>query len=99
MAQELRAGFGRADVTPKLGCILTGYGGRDNGATAVHDSLMARALLLEDEGGLWALISVEFCYLFAQSVQEIREAIERRCGVLASNVFIATTHTHGGPRD
>ncbi|MEZ4733470.1 MAG: hypothetical protein R3E79_40760 [Caldilineaceae bacterium] len=32
-----QAGFGRADITPKLGCKLVGYGGREEGATAVHD--------------------------------------------------------------
>src|SRR3954470_223582 len=99
MANELRAGFGRADITPKLGSKLTGYGGREEGATAVHDPLFARALVHEDEGGVWALISVEFCYLTHQSVAEIREAIQRRTSIPASNVFMATTHTHAGPHD
>jgi hypothetical protein len=99
MAKELRAGFGRADSTPKLGCRLTGYGGREEGATAVHDPLFARVLLLEDEGGTRALISIDFCYLFPQSVAAIRQAIQQRTGIAGSNVFIATTHTHAGPHD
>src|SRR5262245_53162173 len=99
MSKELRAGFGRADVTTKVGCNLTGYGNRPDGATAVHDPLLARALLIEDEGGIWALISVEFCYLMAESIAEIRQAIQRRTGVPANHVFVATTHTHAGPQD
>jgi hypothetical protein len=97
MAGLLRAGFGRADVTPKLGCKLVGYGGRDQGATGVHDPLLARALVVEDDGGAWALVSVEFCWLTAQSVAEIRAATQQRTGIPAEHVFVATTHTHGGP--
>ena len=51
----LHAGFGRAEITPKLGCKLVGYGGRDQGATAVHDPLLARALVIENELGCWGL--------------------------------------------
>ena len=99
MAGTLRAGFGRADITPKLGCKLAGYGSRDDGATAVHDSLLARALVVEDDGGTWALLSVEFCYLVAQTVREIRQAVEKRTGIPGEHVFVATTHTHAGPHD
>ncbi len=94
-----RAGFGRADVTPKLGCRLVGYANRPSGATGVHDRLSARALVLEDQGGRWAIISCEFCYLNADTVADIREAIEGRVGIPPTNVFVATTHTHSGPHD
>ncbi len=99
MAGLFRAGFGRADITPKLGCMLTGYGGRNGGATKVHDPLLARALVLEDEGGGWALISCDICYMAAETVAEIREAIQKRVGIPGNHVFIATTHTHSGPHD
>jgi hypothetical protein len=99
MSNQLRAGFGRSDITPKLGSELTGYGGRKHGATGVHDKLLARVLVLEDSGGLWALISIDFCYLFPQSVADIRAVIEERMGIPTGHVFIATTHTHSGPHD
>lgn len=94
-----RAGFGRVDVTPKLGCKLVGYGGRDGGATGVHDPLQARAAVFEDAGGRWAVIAVEFLYLNADTVQEIRQAVARRVGIPPSNVFASTIHTHAGPHD
>jgi len=96
---ELRAAFGRADITPKIGCRLMGYGNRASGATAVHDRLFARALVLEAAGEQWALISCEFCYLNVATVQEIRKTIQQRSGIAPSNVFLATTHTHSGPND
>ncbi|MEZ4864818.1 MAG: neutral/alkaline non-lysosomal ceramidase N-terminal domain-containing protein [Caldilineaceae bacterium] len=96
---ELRAAFGRADVTPKVGCRLMGYGNRASGATAVHDRLFARTLVLETAGTLWVLISCEFCYLNVSTIQAIRTAIQQRSGIAPTNVFIATTHTHSGPSD
>lgn len=96
---KLLAAFGRADITPQLGCNLVGYGNRASGATAVHDRLFARALVLEAAGTQWALLSCEFCYLNVVTVQEIRTAIAQRTGIAPSNVFLATTHTHSGPHD
>ena len=93
------AGFGRSDITPKLGCRLVGYGNRPDGATAVHDPLHARALVMADEGGRWAMISIEFCYVNADTVAEIRQTIQRRVDIPPENIFIATTHTHAGPDD
>jgi hypothetical protein len=61
--------------------------------------LQARALVLEDEGGRWALISIEFCYLNADTVQHIREVIQARLGIPPARSLIATTHTHAGPHD
>ncbi|MBI3957985.1 MAG: neutral/alkaline non-lysosomal ceramidase N-terminal domain-containing protein [Chloroflexi bacterium] len=93
------AGFGLSDITPKLGCKLVGYGGRDTGAIAVHDRLSARALVMEDENGCWAIVSCDLCYLFAITVDEIRQAVRRRLGLAAERIFVATTHTHAGPHD
>ncbi len=95
----LRAGFGRSDITPKIGCKLVGYAGRPGGATGVHDRLFSRALVLEDENGRWALISNDLCYLNAETVREIRDAIQRRVGIPPAHVFVATIHTHAGPHD
>lgn len=95
----LKAGFGRAEITPKLGFSLVGYGNRAHGATGVHDPLFAKALVLENEAGSWALVSVDMCYLNINTVRDIRQVIERRCGIPPAHVLIATTHTHSGPRD
>ena len=65
----------------------------------MHDPLHARALVLEDAGGRWAILSVELCYLNTETVREIRAAIQRRVGIPPSNVFVATVHTHAGPHD
>ncbi|MCB9152106.1 MAG: neutral/alkaline non-lysosomal ceramidase N-terminal domain-containing protein [Caldilineaceae bacterium] len=95
----LRAGFGRVDITPKLGCKLVGYGGREQGATAVHDALLARALVLENEDGCWGLVSADLCYLSEPSVTAIRQAVSAQTGIPGEHLLISTTHTHAGPHD
>ncbi|MCD6290436.1 MAG: neutral/alkaline non-lysosomal ceramidase N-terminal domain-containing protein [Anaerolineae bacterium] len=94
-----RAGFGRVDITPKIGCRLVCYSGRPSGSVGIHDRLSARALVLEDEGGRWAIVSSELCYLNMDSVREIREAIQRRVGIPPAHVFVSTIHSHSGPHD
>lgn len=96
---QLRAGFGRVDITPKLGCKLMGYGNRQGVATAVHDPLLARALVLQDEGGRYALIACELLYSSGPTTLAVREAVQQRLGIPADNVFIAAIHTHSGPDD
>ncbi|MEZ4863057.1 MAG: neutral/alkaline non-lysosomal ceramidase N-terminal domain-containing protein [Caldilineaceae bacterium] len=96
---DLYAGFGQADITPKLGCKLVGYGGREQGATAVHGPLLARALVIEIDGECWALLSLEFCYTTSLTVAEVRNAIQQRTGIAPTQVLMATTHTHAGPHD
>src|SRR5512134_2049275 len=90
---------GRSDITPKLGCKLVGYGGRETGAQGVHDRLHARAVVLEDDGGALALVSCDLCYLFVETVGAIREAVQKRTGIAPGRVFVGTTHTHAGPHD
>jgi neutral ceramidase len=95
----LLAGFAKTDISPKVGCQMVGYAGRPSGATGVHDPLHARAMVLENEQGTWALITADLCYLNAESVAEIRAAVQQRVGITPQRLFVATTHTHAGPHD
>ena len=95
----LHAGGARVDITPQLGFPLVGYGNRLQGATAVHDRLWARALVLTDAHAALVLVSVEMCYLAMSTVAAVRLRIHRELGIPPEHVLIATTHTHAGPRD
>ncbi|MEM7531286.1 MAG: neutral/alkaline non-lysosomal ceramidase N-terminal domain-containing protein [Chloroflexota bacterium] len=100
----LLAGFGRVDITPKLGCKLVGYGGRDMGATGVHDALWVRAMVLQDTtlpagSATWVLVSADLCYIGGEILREIRNEINLRLGIPTEHILIATTHTHAGPDD
>ncbi len=95
----LRAGFGRAEITPRLGCRLMGYSSRQRMAVGVHDPLLARALALETENGLHVLIACELLYTTGPTTEAVREAVERRLGIPPEHVFTAAIHTHSGPDD
>ncbi|MEZ4733471.1 MAG: hypothetical protein R3E79_40765 [Caldilineaceae bacterium] len=62
-------------------------------------TLLARALVIEQEGSCWALISADLCYTGSETVQEVRNAIHHRTGIAPAHVLLATTHTHAGPHD
>jgi hypothetical protein len=45
------------------------------------------------------MLSIDFCFVNAETVQAIRVATEKRLNIPADHIFIATTHTHSGPDD
>jgi hypothetical protein len=90
----LEAGFGEADVTPRLGdkpVYLAGFG-HDRKATGVHDPLLARALVLRHGDRKVALVSVDVVGLFHPLVERIRRRLDGFAYVLVSS-----THNHEGP--
>jgi hypothetical protein len=94
---QIKAGVGRAVVTPRVGAELVGYFNRPGGSTGVHDDLNARALVIDDGEMAIALCSVELCWMSGVHVQAIREATARRCALKPENIFLFATHTHAGP--
>lgn len=94
---ELKAGIGKSIITPRVGAKLVGYFDRPEGSKAVHDDLMARALVLDNGDVTFAICGVELLWLWANMVQQIRDIVAKRCDLKPENILIACTHTHGGP--
>ncbi len=94
-ADGLRAGFGEADVTPKVGpgkpVYLAGFG-QNRLATSVHDPLKARAVVLRDGDTKVAIASVDVVGLFLPVVERVRAKLPGFAYVLVSS-----THNHEGP--
>lgn len=92
----LKAGAGRAVITPPLGTILYGYApGRP--ARSVGDDLHVIAAALE-YGVIKALIlSADVCTCPPKLADEIRAAISEKTGVPYGSIIYNTTHTHSGP--
>jgi hypothetical protein len=90
----LLAGFGEADITPKLGgkpVYMAGFG-HDRKATGVHDPLTARAVVLQHGGRKVALVSVDVVGLFYQRVLRMRKQLPE-----FTYVLVTSTHNHEGP--
>jgi hypothetical protein len=90
----LEAGFGEADVTPKLGdkpVYMAGFG-QNRVATKVHDPLMARAVVLKHGKQTVALVSVDLVGLFHPQVVAVRKQLPG-----FDYVLVSSTHNHEGP--
>jgi hypothetical protein len=94
-----RAGFAKVPITPPLGVELCGYGMfLERRATAIHDELFARALLLEGDGGDRALLlTLDLIGLSQESSGTIARQVGEAVGLAAEQVLVSSTHTHSGP--
>jgi hypothetical protein len=90
----LEVGFGKAEITPSVGTkavFLAGFG-HNRQATAVHDPLYVRAIVLKHGDRKVAIASADVVGLFLPSVGRIRQRLPGFAYVLAS-----ATHNHHGP--
>ncbi|NOZ22857.1 MAG: hypothetical protein GXP25_17405 [Planctomycetes bacterium] len=97
MSTELKAGVSQVNITPPVGCDLTGFGGREFPALGVNDDLFARALVLDDGEMKIAIVTTDLLGLDFDLVEEIREAVEQHTGIPGANVMLPSSHTHSGP--
>ncbi len=96
MANNLRAGYARVNITPPLGVNIAGYF-NERLADGVLDELEACALAVEAGGNTAVLITVDHCGLGKEFLNDWRAAIAEKAGISAEAVFIHSTHTHQGP--
>jgi hypothetical protein len=90
----LAVGFGEADITPKLGdkpVYLAGFG-QNRKATAIHDPLKVRAVVLKHGSQKIALASLDVVGFFHENVTSVRRRLDG-----FTYVLISSTHSHDGP--
>ncbi|HYF24658.1 MAG TPA: neutral/alkaline non-lysosomal ceramidase N-terminal domain-containing protein [Baekduia sp.] len=92
----LRAGVGKADITPRLGYYLGGWTRADRTAQGQHTRLHARALVLQRGERKVALVSVDLFMVGGGLVKHVGDALADR-GFSERNVLISASHTHSGP--
>jgi hypothetical protein len=95
-AAELRVGAAAVVINPPLGVSMAGYY-HARGATDVLDDLLAKAVVLEQEGMKAALVACDLITLPRHTVLAAREQIARRTGIPGENVMLWATHQHTGP--
>lgn len=94
----LEAGFGREDITPRLGVELSGFGPYlHRYATAIRDRLWARAMAVRAEGATVVLVACDLLGVTGGIVAEVRRRVSEATGVDGSAVMISCSHTHSGP--
>jgi hypothetical protein len=94
----LRAGFGRADLTPPPGLPLAGNGFEGRQARGWRHRLYVRALVLEDARGERLAIAVADLPHVSPLLQRFAaQRLRRRTGIGADRLILSATHTHSAP--
>ena len=96
MSSGLKAGVGRAIITPPVGFKLAGYGSRVDDSVGVHDDLYAKALALDDGNKKIIIVSCDLIGVHKELVDNVRENC-KDFGISRESIMVAATHTHAGP--
>ncbi len=93
----LRVGAGTVDVTPDVQAGAVWMAGFHQGrrATAVHDPLLARALVLDDGRSRIAIVALDLIGLFHDEVVLVRRALPPALGI--DYLAVCSLHNHEGP--
>ncbi|RKX35148.1 MAG: hypothetical protein DRP71_04540 [Verrucomicrobia bacterium] len=94
----LRAGFGKSDITPRVGVQLAGFGPYLNRhSTGVHAPLVARAAAFSSVSETCLILALDLCGVSRQLLNRIRSIVAKRTDVPVDRIMVACTHTHSGP--
>ena len=94
----MKVGAAVVEITPPLGLEMDGYGARVGGATGVHDSLWARALVAEAPDGTGvALVVADLVGIEPRLQEQIAGQVLTATGIPRERLQLAGTHTHSGP--
>jgi len=95
-AGSLLVGAARVDITPPVGIPMAGYY-HERGASAIHDQLFARTIVLEKDGVKAAIVSLDLITTRRSFVQDARRLIEAATDIPGNHVMISAAHAHTGP--
>lgn len=94
----LRAGAASADITPPVGVMLDGYGGRFSPSEGVRDPLMARALVLDyTDGGAFAIVVLDLLGIHPWMAAGLRRRANETLGIAEEAIVLSATHDHAAP--
>ncbi len=94
---DLQAGVATVDITPPVGSVMYGYGARgSNVSEGVHDSLYAKAIVLDDGETRVAIVTLDLGAFTAENTRNVRGFIGKRANI--DHVICVASHTHSAPR-
>ena len=95
-SNALSAGIVRIEITPGKPVKLSGYGGRTEPSTGVHDPLSARIVAFQSGTQRLVLVSTDLIGYY-DTYEPIRDAICERFSLKPGEIFLSAIHTHSGP--
>jgi hypothetical protein len=98
LAQDLRVGVGRADITPTEPIWLAGYAGRKKPSEGVESKLWAKAIAVADSTGAVTVIATADTIGFPREfTEEIAGRLERELKIPRERFLLAASHSHAAP--
>ncbi|NLB42647.1 MAG: hypothetical protein GX815_10410, partial [Clostridiales bacterium] len=97
MNYQLMAGASKANITPKVGSYLQGYG-PNTISESINDHLTATAIAFEYGETRVLFISATVCSVQTELSKRIRKLISEEADISENNIILSPTHTHSGPR-
>ncbi len=94
----MQIGFGRVDITPRVGVELCGFGPFINRhSIGVRDRLWARAMAVRLGETTLVLVSCDLIAVSDVITRRTRELVRAAHGLPGDAVMVHCTHTHSGP--
>lgn len=94
----MRIGFGKRDITPRLGVELYGYSGYLNRyGTAVRDKLWARSMAVGDGKQVAVVVSCDLVFVTSEITARVRRLVCQEVELDDACIMVHATHTHSGP--
>lgn len=93
---ELQVGVATVDITPPVGCRLSGYF-NERVSTGVHDPLLAKAVVFAQGETKAVMVICDLIGVTPNVTDPAAKRIAEKMGVQPQDVVISATHTHTGP--
>lgn len=94
----MRIGFGKVDITPRVGVPLAGFGAFLNRvSTSIRDRLWARAMAVEHDGARAVIVGCDLLAVAAEDTARARQIVFEGTRLGPEAMLVACSHTHSGP--
>ncbi|MHB9129913.1 MAG: neutral/alkaline non-lysosomal ceramidase N-terminal domain-containing protein [Armatimonadota bacterium] len=94
----MKIGFGKVDITPRVGVELCGFGPYMNRhSIAVRDRLWSRAMAIQQGETTLVLVSNDLICFGPDITEHVRELVNQATGIPHEAIMVHCTHTHSGP--
>lgn len=94
---SLNCGAAKVNITPEAPMRMSGYAGRKDPFSGIHDSLFATALVFSDGSKKAAIVTADLIGLSNTFCSETMDLIEKETGIDKENILLSAVHNHGGP--
>ncbi|HZK80967.1 MAG TPA: PVC-type heme-binding CxxCH protein, partial [Humisphaera sp.] len=96
-AGPLRAGAAIVDATPTAFPVIVNGMFETRSATAAHDPINVRCVVVEQGATRIAIAVVDSCMVPRDLIDQAKSAAEKSTGIPADHMLVSATHTHEAP--